>query len=111
MEFRLDFVYFEMVRKGDKCVEIRLNDEKRQGLHVGDTLTFTCRGDFEKKIETEVVSLHYYKTFEEMLMFEPKKDIGFPFKSIEEIVSIYEEFYPKEEQDTYGVVAIKFRKK
>jgi ASC-1-like (ASCH) protein len=110
MEFRLDYIYFEMINKGEKCVEIRLNDEKRQALKVGDKLTFTCRGNLDRKIETEVTSLHHYKDFDEMLMYEPKKDIGFPFKSFEEIVEIYEEFYTKEEQSLYGVVAIKFKK-
>lgn len=111
MEFRLESIYFNMIRSGQKVVEVRLNDEKRQALRVGDTLTFKRIGNLDDTIETTVVALNYYKNFEEMLMFEPKADIGFPFKSFREIIDTYEEFYPKEEQARYGVVAIRIRKK
>lgn len=110
MEFRLDRVYFEMVRRQEKCVEVRLNDEKRQALRVGDELTFTCRGNLDEKILTKVTSIQHYKNFEEMLMFEPKKDIGFPFKSFEEIIDIYNDIYSQDEQSLYDVVSIRFKR-
>lgn len=110
MEFRLDRIYFEMIRRNEKCVEVRLNDEKRQHLHVGEELTFTCRGNLDEKIVTKVISLQYYKNFEEMLMFEPKKDIGFPHNSFEEIISKYNDIYSQDEQNLYNVVAIRFKK-
>jgi len=110
MEFRLDRIYFEMIRRREKCVEVRLNDEKRQKLNVGDILTFTCRGNLDEKIVTKVISIQYYKDFEEMIMFEPKKDIGFPMKSMEEILAIYNDIYSKDEQSLYNVVAIRFER-
>jgi len=62
MEFRVSMAHFEMIRKGEKCVEIRLNDEKRQALQVGDTLTFCCLGT-NKTIETKVTRINHYKSF------------------------------------------------
>ena len=40
---------FDIVKDGVKDVEIRLNDEKRKRLSVGDTLIFINRGDENEK--------------------------------------------------------------
>lgn len=109
MEVRVGLVHFEMVRKGERCVEIRLNDEKRQTLQVGDNLTFCCLGT-DKKIETRVTAINHYKSFEEMVLYEPKRDIGYPFKTFQEIIEIFQEFHSIEEEKLYGVVAIRFKK-
>ncbi len=109
MEFRVSMAHFEMIRKGERCVEIRLNDEKRQALQVGDHLTFCCLGT-NKTIETLVTRISHYKSFEEMVLYEPKRDIGYPFKTFPEIISIFQEFHSIEEENLYGVVAIRFKK-
>ena len=109
MEFRLDGMYFEMIKNRDKKVEIRLNDEKRQQLKIGDELIFVRRGDDKQRIKTKVTALRHYKSFKEMVMFEPKNDIGFAFKTLDEIIETYEGFYSKEEEEKYGVLAIKFK--
>lgn len=40
---------FEAIRNHKKTVEIRLNDEKRQKVKIGDTIVFTNIDDSEKK--------------------------------------------------------------
>ena len=32
---------FEMIRSGEKTIELRLNDEKRKAIGVGDTKVFS----------------------------------------------------------------------
>jgi len=36
---------FERIKSGEKNIECRLNDKKRQQLAVGDTVVFENRGD------------------------------------------------------------------
>ena len=45
MIVHLDSDIFDIVDNGSKNVEIRLNDEKRRQLNVGDTLVFLRRPD------------------------------------------------------------------
>ncbi len=45
---------FEMIKSGKKKIEIRLNDEKRQKLKIGDTIVFSKLPDCKDKIEVKV---------------------------------------------------------
>ncbi len=47
----LDSAPFKMMKNGQKTIELRLNDEKRQALTVGNAITFTntANGETLKK--------------------------------------------------------------
>ena len=109
MEIIVSMANFEMIRKGDKKVEVNIYDLQRQKLKVGDILTFVCLGR-DKKIEVKITKISHYSSFNEMLLYEQKKDIGYPFKSFPEIISILQELHSVRMENEYGVVAIKFRK-
>ena len=68
MEMKLHLAddIFEVVNNGTKCVEIRLNDEKRQKLHIGDKLIFLDMNE-KRKIETIIEELSYYRNAKEMI--------------------------------------------
>jgi ASC-1-like (ASCH) protein len=36
-------VYFHLLERGEKTVELRLNDKKRQKINVGDKIQFICK--------------------------------------------------------------------
>ena len=40
MKFHLHSDVFDIVKDGKKDIEVRLNDEKRRCLNIGDTLIF-----------------------------------------------------------------------
>ncbi len=48
---------FAQIQQGTKTIEIRLYDEKRRLLKVGDKIVFSCADDESQKIETEVVEI------------------------------------------------------
>ena len=56
---------FELIKSGSKTIELRLNDEKRQLINVGDKITFENRSDGEK-IQVKGLGLHKYPSFEEL---------------------------------------------
>lgn len=39
-EMKLRAIYFDKIKSGEKIYEIRLNDERRKDLKVGDTIVF-----------------------------------------------------------------------
>ena len=46
---------FERIRNGSKVVEIRINDEKRQKVKIGDKILFSKLPDLKEKLEVEVI--------------------------------------------------------
>ena len=67
---------FELIKNGSKTIELRLYDEKRQMINVGDTITFENRSDGDKII-VKVIALHKYPSFEELYKHFNKVSIGY----------------------------------
>ena len=65
MEYQLGLQekYFRNMKYGSKKVEIRLFDEKRKKLNIGDTIYFLLEPDRKKKIQTKVTNLMKYKNY------------------------------------------------
>lgn len=106
-EMKLRAIYFDKIKNGEKIYEIRLNDEKRQMIDVGDILIFKKEPDLKETLKTIVKDLIYFKSFNEMVNTLPIKKIGFDKKTKEEVENIYYGFYSVEDELKYGVVAIK----
>lgn len=64
-EMKLNPHPFAQIRAGEKTLELRLNDEKRRLVRVGDTITFTEIGTGEKLTVT-VTALHPYESFADL---------------------------------------------
>lgn len=111
MIIHLDEDIFEVVKNGTKCVECRLNDEKRRLLKIGDSLTFLKRPDDKEKIEAIVDDLKYYDNFNDMMNDYSIEEVYIKGYSREEFLKLLERFYTIDDQKKYGVVAIKFKKK
>lgn len=95
---------FELIKNGSKTIELRLYDEKRQMINVGDIITFENRSDGDKII-VKVIALHKYPNFEELYKHFNKVSIG--YKEDEEAnPKDMELYYSSEEQFKYGVVGI-----
>lgn len=57
---------FAKIRDGSKTIEMRLNDEKRRKMAVGDVLTFICRETGET-FSARLAARLEYPTFAELL--------------------------------------------
>ena len=58
--------YFDYIKNGTKRIEIRLNDEKRKLIKVGDTITFLKEPELTDKLNTKVIELLKYDNFDDM---------------------------------------------
>ena len=106
-EMKLKNKYFDMIKAGEKIYEVRLNDEKRRLLHEGDELVFKREPELEETLTTIIKDLIYFESFHEMASTIPAEKVGFANMGIGEIVDVYHEFYDVNDEQKYGVVAIK----
>lgn len=110
MKFHLHSDVFDIVKNGKKDIEVRLNDEKRRCLNVGDTLIFLKRPDDLEEIKAKVVDLNYYDNFDELVNHYDMERLYLSNYSKEDYLKEMERFYTLDEQKKYGVVAIVFSK-
>ena len=103
-EMRLHNEPFELIKSGIKTIELRLYDEKRQQIQVGDEIEFTNRST-DEQILTKVIAMHIYSSFADLYRDYDKRSLG--YKDDEEAkAEDMEMYYSKEEQDKYCVVGI-----
>lgn len=95
---------YNSIYYGNKDVEMRLNDEKRQLINVGDTITFT-NVDTMECFDAKVINLHKYDDFGELYKRFDKVRLGYK-EDDKARPEDMEEYYSKEEIDKYGVVGI-----
>lgn len=98
---------FELIDNGIKKVEMRLNDEKRQKLAVGDLIIFT-NTETRKEILTEITGLKSFKTFDELYSSYEKTVIGYKKNEVANPKDMLN-YYSKEQIIKYGVLAIEIK--
>ena len=97
---------FAMIKSGEKTVELRLYDEKRQQIREGDLIVFTCTATGEK-LTAKVQKLHRFASFEELYRSLPLLQCGYTAEDIDSASPAdMESYYSNEEQQKYGVVGI-----
>lgn len=106
-EMKLQDAPFQSIKSGAKDIEMRLYDEKRQRLKVGDNIRFTNLQDGEI-ITVKIVGLHKFSSFEKLYKNFGKTRLGY---NIDEIAlpSDMEKYYSADEQKKYGVVGIEIK--
>ena len=103
-EMRLHDEPFKLIQSGTKTIELRLYDEKRQQIQVGDIIEFTSRATGEVQ-KTKVIAMHIYSCFADLYRDYDKVSLGYG-KEEEAKPEDMELYYSKEEQEKYGVVGI-----
>ena len=97
---------FEKIKSGEKTIELRLYDEKRQKINVGDKIVFTDNTTGET-LNTTVAKLHRFDTFDELYKSLPLLKCGYTTENVGKATSAdMEQYYSVEEQGKYGVVGI-----
>lgn len=106
-EMKLQPEYFNFILNGTKRIEIRLNDEKRQNIKLGDKIKFLKEPDLNESFEAQVIGLLRYNSFEEMFKDYDISILSDKSMTKEELISVLEQFYTKEKQEKYGVLGIR----
>lgn len=107
-EMNLNNEPYERINAGTKTVELRLYDEKRQLLKVNDYIEFTNRKD-QRKMLVLIEDLKVYKNFAELYKNYDKVSMGYGEEDVANPDDM-KKYYSNEEQEKYGVIAIKIKK-
>ncbi|HEK9994995.1 TPA: ASCH domain-containing protein [Streptococcus equi subsp. zooepidemicus] len=101
---------FAMIEAGVKTIELRLNDEKRQAIEVGDWICFYCTEDHSQILQAEVVGLHYFDDFRQLYQQLPLEKCGYRQEELSQAKpEDMELYYSKDRQAKYGVVGIELK--
>ncbi len=109
-KLKLQAIYFDKIQRGEKIYEVRLNDEKRQLIKIGDTLILLKEPELKETMAVKVEDLIYFASFDALINTLPLEKIGFSGVSKVAVKNIYRQFYTEENEKCYGVVAIKLQR-
>ena len=95
------------IRTENKTIELRLNDEKRKQISVGDTIKFINTEDSNDTLRVKVVDLFLFSSFAELYDNLPLLNCGYNEDNINTASpEDMEMYYSREKQNKYGVVGI-----
>ena len=100
--------YYNLLESGEKTIELRLFDEKRQKIKIGDKIIFSDSSDNTRTFNAVVVNLYQAKNFNELCNIITPKQAGFSSK--ERLIHSLEDFYSPDSQEKFGVVGIEIKK-
>lgn len=98
--------HFYYMKNGTKRIELRLNDEKRSKICIGDKIIFYKEPLLDESFETTVIKLLKYNTFEELINEYGTKICADKTITKQDLLNELEKFYTKEKQSMYGVLGI-----
>lgn len=106
---KLQKEHFDHIAEGSKCIEMRLFDEKRRKLRIGDAIEFTREGDEERTLLTRVQGLYVYPGFDELVEEFTPTELGFAKTARGKIAEYMLRIYGVEAAFRNKVLAIKVK--
>ena len=102
---------YASIASGQKTIELRLYDEKRQSIQIGDQIRFTNTQDASQATLCEVVQLHVFKNFTKLYENLPLLQCGYNSEDVDDAhPDDMLTYYSKEKQAQYGVVGIELKR-
>ena len=100
---------FDLIKSGEKTIEVRLYDDKRQLIAVGDTIEFSKLPELTETINVVVEALLIYKDFKSLFTDFDANKFGGKGWSIDALVENMHTYYSVEDEQKFGVLGIKVR--
>ena len=97
---------FSMIKSGQKTIELRLFDEKRRAVRIGDTILFSHR-DTKETLCCEVTALFPFPSFSALYAALPLLACGYTEETVKNASpEDMAQYYSREEEGRYGVLGI-----
>ncbi len=98
---------FFRIKEGKKIIEVRLFDEKRQKVSVGDEIEFSLIDNQDEKILVKVIGLSRFWSFKDLYSSFHYSMFGHTHgTTLNDQIKDIEKCYSKEEEKKYGVLGI-----
>ena len=99
--------YFDFIKDGTKRIELRLYDEKRRSIQLGDIIEFAKSDD--EKFKAKVIGLLRYNSFAELFEDFDISILADSSMTKQELLEVLGEFYTEENQAEFGVIGIRIK--
>ncbi|MCR5505881.1 MAG: RNA-binding protein, partial [Bacilli bacterium] len=86
---------------------MRLNDEKKSLVKIGDFIVFT-NNETGEQIKCEVMAIYHYQNFEELYKNHCKTRLGYRENEVADPKDMLK-YYSQERIDKYGVLGFQIR--
>lgn len=98
---------FQLIKSGIKTIEMRLNDEKRKNIKIGDVIEF--HNTMTKEIiKTKVINIYQYCSFEELYQHHNQISLGYKEDEIASPKDM-EKYYQPSKIKQLGVIGIEIK--
>ena len=104
---KVNEIYYNLLKSGNKTIELRLYDEKRKNIKTGDIIEFSNTSDVNDKFMAKVTNIYHADNFIELCKNIDCTKAGFSTDS--ELINVLESFYSSGLQKVYGVVGIEIQ--
>jgi ASC-1-like (ASCH) protein len=115
----LSEICFTLINLGLKTVEVRLNKGDYSKMNIGEVIEWinddfnerTCFTEIVPKRSclTKIIAKTEYKSIQDYLNAEGLNNCLPGIPSLEHGLSVYYKYFTKEDEDKYGIVAIKIK--
>jgi ASC-1-like (ASCH) protein len=100
---------FELIRSGRKKIEVRLCDDKRRQMQVGERLTFQKLPERLETIKTQITDIKQFENFEVLYRAIGLEPLGRADKDMKWMMEKTRELYTAEDEAKCGAMAIFFK--
>jgi len=100
--------YFELIKSGQKDIELRAYDEKRKKMKAGDRFLLYDAENPDESIICEILNMHVALDFESLFKNLDIKRSG--FQNLDELISVVTKFVSHEELQHEQVVGIEIKR-
>lgn len=95
---------FNLIKNKQKRIELRLWDEKRRQMNIGDIISFENE-ETSEILKAKIIALHKFPTFKELYQKIDKSELGYTSFEVADYHDM-DKYYSLEKQEKYGVVGI-----
>ena len=106
---KLNSKYFEYIKNGTKRIEVRLNDEKRADIKIGDKIVFLKEPELIEELHTSVTNLIIKNGFKELIKNLDVCQYSDATESEDTFLADLYKFYNEEQEKKYGVIGIEIK--
>ena len=100
---------FSLIKNGQKDIEMRLYDDRRKLIKIGDTIVFT-NNQTQEQLSVVVVNLYRFDSFDELYQRFDKTRLGYQEDEIASPKDM-EKYYSPEYIAKFGVLGIEIKLK
>lgn len=105
---KLNDIPFDATKARKKVIEVRLNDERRGQIQVGDVLEFH-RVSNNEILSVSVSAIRKYKSLQELTRLEDISKTGGIYRDRHDWINAINSYYSTSDQDKYGLLSIEMQ--